>query len=107
LHTEQSTRLGKRDDKGISIREYLEVAKAAGEDPKELRELVELGGYTRRLWGIFLNLRNYTTPGFSGPVPINHQTTRVYALNTGVKINKRELVVLTLMDSKYLEVVNG
>jgi hypothetical protein len=107
LHTEQSTRLGKRDDKGISLREHLEVAKASGADPKELRELVELGDYTRRLWGIFLNLRNSTTPGFSGPVPINHQTTRAYTLNTGVKINKRELVVLTLMDSKYLEVVNG
>ena len=107
MHTEQSTRLGKRDDKGVSLREHLEVAKAAGADPLELRELVELGDYTRRLWGIFLNLRNSSAPGFNGPVPIDHQTTRVYALNTGVKINKRELAVLSLMDSKYLEVVNG
>ncbi|NRA03241.1 MAG: hypothetical protein HRU00_11650, partial [Myxococcales bacterium] len=105
-YVELTTRLGKKDDKGVSLKEHLEVAKAAGADPRELRELPDLCSYTRRLWAIFLDLRSSTNSGFNGPNRIDNLSIRAYLLNCGVKINKRELKVLTLMDSKYLEVVN-
>ena len=83
------------------------VAKKAGADPPELRNLPILCSYSYRLWALFLQVRQGIPQGFSGPNPMSHENIRAFVLNTGKRINKREISILQVLDYTYIkEIVN-
>ena len=102
---ESNTRLNKRDDKGVTVREYLEQVKKSGGDPEELRDLPKFPLQMSRVWKSYMELHRARRYGMNGALPLSYGELRYYIEVTGSKLSKRDIETLFDVDRVYLETI--
>lgn len=104
---EQQFELAKPDQKGIPLRDHLEVVKrTTGKTPDELVEK-PIPYQLSYLWQHFLSLNTARGSGMNGPLPISFSEIKAWSDLTATPVNPLEVEILKKIDNLYVRIANG